>query len=382
MSVLDNFAKNLGNFRDNLQTYLNDRLGNIQKKVFSATNSRGETLFSPATQARIGQLMDKYKMEMDPRISKKDINQIRANQLFDRSSLDGDENIFNMQMMDTYKVSLQAKYLKGILGSREPLLPMIFNVIFPETADLLNVTGSDPFFLFVNPSSWSRSNTKVQSNSYVRNGIKTERWGEELEQITANGSIGAFYTQESGLTRTYRRQTPSFRNLMQLVQIYKNNGCIYGTSYEGAEEAPSTNKRILDVGYIEILYGLELFRGTFESFTISEAADKPFTLEYSFVFNVAETISVYDITTSASAIQKVTVGNNVQLVPNQFNVDNNQLARAARNSSRQDFLSTITSRAQETTRLQNANSGGNGKPYQYGQQTSGGTAALVRRMQK
>jgi len=381
--TLRSWAQSLGTFKEEVQKSANERLLNINKKISTATSAKGEPLFTAATQTRINQLMSQYKIDLDPRVSRSGINQIRGNRLFDRSDINGSNEAFTrLQTLDTYKVSLQAKYLKGLVPSRIPLMPMIFNVILPEIAQSQNFNSPPPFFLFVNPTNWSRSNNKVQNNNYVRNGIKTERWGEELEQITASGSIGGFYTQETGLTRTYRRQTPSFTNLMNLIQIYRNNGCLYGNSYEGSEDAPSTNRRILDVGYIEILYGFELFRGTFDSFSITESVDKPFTLEYTFTFNVSESVSIHDITSSNTNIQNFK-SSSVRLVPNQSNVEQSAFLEQQNRISRQNFLSTIANNTQESIRLQNlANSNNNGKPYQFGQQTSGGVATLTKRIQQ
>jgi hypothetical protein len=195
-------------------------------------------------------------------------------------------------------------------------------------------------------------------------------------------TYGGFYTQETGLTRTYKRQTPSFTNLMNLIQIFRNNGCLYGNSYEGSEDAPSSNRRILDVGYIEILYGYELFRGTFDSFSITESVDQPFTLEYTFTFNVSESISIHDITPSSTNVQQLRQGA-VRLVPTQSTVEQSNFLEQQNRIARQNFLSTIANNTQESLRLQNlANSSNNGKPYQFGQQTSGGVAALTKRIQQ
>jgi hypothetical protein len=109
---------------------------------------------------------------------------------------------------------------------------------------------------------------------------------------------------------------------MELVQLYRNNGCIYGTDYQGSNNSPPPNKRIIDVGYVEILYAYELFAGTFESFTITEDASKPFTLQYSFVFNCSQIVSINDMISASSDFTQQSTG--LTLVPGQ-QLSNTQL---------------------------------------------------------
>ena len=217
-------------------------------------------------------------------------------------------NFTSLRTMDTYKVQTQGAYLTGLLASKQPLLPMTFNAVLPD----INASGFfqqytdsflNPLTLFINPKTWTRSTTKKNTNTFTRGGYKSERWGEELEQIDASGEIGAFYTQQTGLTRINRSQTPSYRNFLQLIQMFKNNGCYYSNTYDGANLGATKSARIVNVGYIEVLYGHEYFRGTFDSLSVKESADSPFSLSYSFTFYVGEVVSIYDataLTTSAN----------------------------------------------------------------------------------
>lgn len=297
MSIF-NVVTSLSSFQNTLQKTLNTRLTNAQNQIFTATNKQGQSIFSQTALTDIQGLRRQFAAELDPRVS---TTGFTLNPTAARTAADVD--IFALQTMDVYRVTVQSTFLKGLLPSRVPLFPMVFNVLFPDTAENLNVQGlTDPLFLFVNPHTWSRSSTKVQTNHFTRNGYKTERWGDELETIHASGTLGGFYTQQTGLTRVNRRETPAYRNFMKLVQIFKNNGALYDTSYLGAESAPTSNVKIIDVGAVEILYGQELFRGTFDTFSITESADKPFSLDYEFTFHVETSISVYDISVQSSAL--------------------------------------------------------------------------------
>lgn len=300
MSTLLDITNSLQNFSNSLQGTLSDRLTNIQNSVNNIVTSNGQTLFSQTLLKEIRTVTQQYKAILGgTAVSDANVNGDQGNRvLFSTTSLYENSDYFtNLQTMDVHQVRAQGAFLTGLLGSKEPVLPMVFNVVYPDTYQTVDgVTGvSSPLYLFINPSSWQRSSAKVLGKSYIRNGIKTERWGEELEQISASGTCAAFFTQETGLTRFYRNQSPGFRNLMELVQVYRNNGCIYGKSYDGNDTAPPSSNRIIDVGFVEILYAYELFRGTFESFTITEDAKKPHNLAYSFIFNCSEVISIHDI---------------------------------------------------------------------------------------
>lgn len=312
MSILLSFANSVGtfiqggaddlqNFANDTQKSLNDRVTNAQNIALNKlTDGKGQNIFTPDSIANVSNLINKFKSSLDPR-------KVPSTPSIDGSSQTNADFFSNLDAGSNYNVLVQGDTLKGLIGSKDPVIPLILNIVSAPTATDQNI---QPLMLFVTPRSWSRTVNKVQNNNYVRGGIKTERWGEEMDQITAEGDLAGFYTQDTGLTRFYRRLTPSYQNFMQLVQYYRNNGCSFGQTYPGSEVAPLSKSRILDVGHVEILYGFELFRGTFDSLTVREAADRPFTLTYTFVFNVSDSTSIHDILTQ-STDQAAQQGNDV-----------------------------------------------------------------------
>ena len=85
--TLKTFVTKLENFKENVQKSADERLSNLNKQIFNATSAKGEPLFTASTQTRINQLMSQYKLDLDPRVSRSGINQIRGNRLFDRSDI-------------------------------------------------------------------------------------------------------------------------------------------------------------------------------------------------------------------------------------------------------------------------------------------------------
>ena len=117
--------------------------------------------------------------------------------------LQGSSYYSDLQTLVTYSVHAQAAAFTGLIASKVLLIPMTFSVVLPDQA-FLSVPEIQPLALIVNPKTWSRSSTKKNTNTFTRGGYKSERWGEELEQIDASGDIGAYYTQQTGLTRFNR----------------------------------------------------------------------------------------------------------------------------------------------------------------------------------
>jgi len=140
----------------------------------------------------------------------------------------------------------------------------------------------EPLILYVNPTNLTRTYQKKVQDQQTGTTRTVEFWGDEQDKLSASGRIGATYTKTTGLTRYYRRHAASYQQLMQLYIYYRNNGCLY----ESVNPA-----QIGIVGRVRITFDTEQWIGHFDSFSMSEAADNPYTMEYSFDFTVREYIN-------------------------------------------------------------------------------------------
>lgn len=131
--------------------------------------------------------------------------------------------------------------------------------------------------LWINPKELERSLSHVISDSFARKGHINEFWASELMKISASGSTPAFYTLATGLTRINRMSSGAFNNLMTLVEFYRNNGYVFDRV---------DKRRIKAVGEVEIDYDGFQYFGRFDNFQITESAESPFKLDYSFSFTV------------------------------------------------------------------------------------------------
>lgn len=90
-----------------------------------------------------------------------------------------------------------------------------------------------PIVFMINPSSFEVSYNSIQSyQDQTRYGFVFQRWGQELPTISISCSIGAFVagntseTGPNGLTHTARKDSASFRHLMAIFSLYRNNSAI------------------------------------------------------------------------------------------------------------------------------------------------------------
>jgi len=195
-------------------------------------------------------------------------------------------------------------------------IPMVFSIDYSR----LGIYDQNPpeLTLLINPNNMSLNFTKKIVPTYARDGYIVEEWGEELDVIQCSGKIGGYYIfkgqdisgQESmnGLNRYSRSKSLSFKNITKLLYIFRNNGAIYQNSSFGDEEnkliqtsgyikidsrvprvLKSNKNRIDRVGDIYLNYDSTIYLGSFDSFSMTENAESPFTLDYNFQFTVQRT---------------------------------------------------------------------------------------------
>lgn len=159
-------------------------------------------------------------------------------------------------------------------------------------ASLAAMASAPPLRLMVNPNKFSVKAQKIASDSnWGRRGPIVEFWGDDHDKISGSGQVAAFYALDAnpalgrggpGLTRTARNLSAAWQNFQSLWLLYKNNGALYVNDLN-----PQERLTILStVGSVYIYYDHIMYIGSFDSFNLSEADTKPFTLEYSFEFTV------------------------------------------------------------------------------------------------
>jgi hypothetical protein len=141
--------------------------------------------------------------------------------------------------------------------------------------------------MLVNPANLDTSYTPLITETRTLGGFIHEFWGEQLTTLSASGKTALFF-DDDGLTNKNSRSTESYQYFMTLLNLYKNNGKGYYTSFKTGSDSPvalrANPTKITSLGVVSMVFDKKQYDGYFESFTYTEDATTPFNLEYSLVF--------------------------------------------------------------------------------------------------
>jgi hypothetical protein len=131
--------------------------------------------------------------------------------------------------------------------------------------------------MHVNPQNYSEQHTKKIERIQTRGGFVEQHWGDDLTEITADGSTGSFMNIYTGLTSLLRQRTIAWDRYRDLHDLFRNNGSLYD---------PQGN--IVLQGNIMLMYDRGTYLGYFRSFDVEETDDQPFAFKVSWTFKVQE----------------------------------------------------------------------------------------------
>lgn len=133
--------------------------------------------------------------------------------------------------------------------------------------------------LHVNPASFQENFNKKIERIQTRGGFVEQHWGDELGDISCDGSTGAFVNLYTGLSSVVRQRTIAWDRYRDLVDLYRNNGSVtdpYGN--------------IVLQGQVMLMYDRGTYFGTFRKIDIEETDDAPFAFKLSWSFKVETTL--------------------------------------------------------------------------------------------
>ncbi len=160
---------------------------------------------------------------------------------------------------------------------RKGPVPLAFQVTSP--LNRLRVLMPHALVMHVNPSSLSETHMQKIERFQTRGGWVEQHWGNELTEVSADQTTGAFMNIYTGLTSVLRRQTIAWDRYRDLHDLYKNNGSLI-------DPAGS----IVLQGHVMLMYDRGTFLGTFRTFEVGEADDSPFAFKLSWTFKIEHTI--------------------------------------------------------------------------------------------
>ena len=177
--------------------------------------------------------------------------------------------------------------------------------IVQQQVDELNnqinaVKNIPPLLMLVNPSSFNRSYEPTIDKPKARAGHVVQMWLERPLTISCSGQSAGQYVVDAsgsgGITHQNRLHSLSYKNVMSLALMYRNNGVIYsGDSIQSLVDAGNSGIPILAMSMF-IYFDGHVYIGSFDDFSITDAAEKPFTLSYSWKFTARYDVDVSSIT--------------------------------------------------------------------------------------
>jgi hypothetical protein len=168
----------------------------------------------------------------------------------------------------------QPQYSHG-LSARRSYVPLAFQVTSPFSTK--RVLLPHALVMHVNPQNYSEQHTKKIERIQTRGGFVEQHWGDDLTEITADGSTGSFMNIYTGLTSLLRQRTIAWDRYRDLHDLFRNNGSLYD---------PYGN--IVLQGSIMLMYDRGTYLGYFRSFDVEETDDQPFAFKVSWTFKVQE----------------------------------------------------------------------------------------------
>lgn len=146
--------------------------------------------------------------------------------------------------------------------------------------------GVFTYRFLINPKSVQVSRQTMDAHSMTRAGWQFGIWGEDTIDIHVSGTTAGQYF-ENGLSDRWEEFSVSYRNTMELVNLFENNGYFFeGEETDNQWSAPDyTRRRIKSQGDVELRVGNFIWSGMFVSMALNHTADTPYfnTFEFNFL---------------------------------------------------------------------------------------------------
>ncbi len=165
--------------------------------------------------------------------------------------------------------------------------PVVFDVLGPDHVTSVLPEGVR-MVLHVNPSAMNFSYAKQIERIQTKGGFVEQHWGEAARSISFEMASGGFKRLYSGLSNVTggvydaggtRRETIAYDKFLDMLALFHNNGAIYDSTGQIAFQ-----------GIIKITFDGGIYHGWFQSFSVTEAAEKPYQFDLSAEFTVAKEV--------------------------------------------------------------------------------------------
>jgi hypothetical protein len=163
------------------------------------------------------------------------------------------------------------------MEARKSYVPMAFQITSPF--DRRKALLPSALVMHVNPANLTINHQHKVERIQTRGGFVEQHWPDDLDDISADGSTGAFMNIRTGLSAVMRRRTIAWDRFKDLYDLYRNNGSLHD---------PYGN--IVLQGNVMLMWDRGTYLGGFRQFDVEETDDTPFAFKISWGFRVEYTI--------------------------------------------------------------------------------------------
>lgn len=149
-------------------------------------------------------------------------------------------------------------------------IPILFQVVSPDMQTLLL---PEALYLHVNPANFDVSYSKLITRIQTLGGFVEQHFGDQLTDISATGSTGAFISVDNGVTTLHRQDTIAYHKIQQLIDVFKSNGSVY-----------DSRGMVQFRGRVRITFDGGIYDGYFVNLEVNESGDKPYEFEVNWSF--------------------------------------------------------------------------------------------------
>lgn len=195
--------------------------------------------------------------------------------------------------------SEETNYIHPLGTRKNHPIPVAFQITSPFNR--LRVLLPHALVMHVNPNSFQETFTQKVERFQTRGGWQEQHWGQELSEVSADASTGAFMNIYTGLSSVVRQRTIAWDRYRDLHDLYLHNGSVYDPF--GA---------IVLQGYVMLMYDRGTYLGTFRTFGVEESDEMPFAFTLNWSFKIEHTISTVHYTPVDFAIKQMAEAPNFQ----------------------------------------------------------------------
>lgn len=164
--------------------------------------------------------------------------------------------------------------------------PVVFDVISPDGETSLLPDGLK-MVLHVNPAKMDVKYQRVVDRQQTKSGFVEQHFGDGTQTINFEMATGGFMRLYTGLssntspamTGGTRRETLAYDSYLDMLALFHNNGSVYDLRGQVALQ-----------GQIKVTFDGGVYFGWFNTFLVTESADKPYQFSMTATFEVAREI--------------------------------------------------------------------------------------------